>query len=85
MNNKEAIESSNNYQDYKYIIDYSKIDTKNLPNELLNIINKFNNTRSIKSDYDEWLSINNITALSNFDYNYLFNVKGIDRKFVIFI
>lgn len=74
--NKEAIEKSGNNKEYKYILDYSNADLSNMPIEMIKFFNEFNSNRVIESDYDEWLSINNIKILPNFDYNYLFNVRN---------
>lgn len=74
--NKEAIEKSGNNKEYKYILDYSNVDFSNMPIEVIEFFNAFNNNRVIESDYDEWLSIDNINILPNFDYNYLFNVRN---------
>lgn len=79
--NKEAIERSGNNKAYKYDIDYSvtNIKTSNnepLPLELQIYLKKFETTRTETSDYDDWLSINHLNPLANYQYKHLFNVRN---------
>lgn len=81
--NKESIERSGNNQDYKYKIDYSYADPRinsNIIKEYLvilkNYLSRFDDTRKYNSEYDEWLSINNLNHLPNYDYNYLSKVRN---------
>lgn len=74
--NKENMEKCKNIKDYKYKIDYDVVNEKNVPIELLNYLNSFSANRVIKTEYDDWLSVNHVNSLSNFDFNYLFNVRN---------
>jgi len=81
--NKEAIEKNENYKDYKYNINYDIADVKtNLKHfkgstPLLNYyLENFENVRQYTSSYDEWLSINSLNNLANYEYNYLSKVRN---------
>lgn len=82
--NKEAIERSGNTQDYKYKIDYNYASTiKTNAHDftvtsllLEEYLKDFENNRRYSSEYDEWLSINNLNNLANYDYNYLSKVRN---------
>ena len=82
--NKESIEKSGNNQDYKYKIDYSYADNVKSNSKvaysaidlLENYLERFETTRKYNCEYDEWLSINNLNNLANYDYNYLSKVRN---------
>lgn len=77
--NKESIEESDNLKDYQYDITYVwPAVLKEKPNEFLEKIveNKFDNTKIIKTNYDEWLSVLKFTSSSNFTPNFLHNVRN---------